>query len=121
MPNLGFTIKQDKELTRDFKKWVLVRKSLGLQSFGMNMVELPSGDSIPEHDEVSRDQEEVFYIVKCTATMVINGVEYAAPEGTFIRLDVEPKRFVKNKSESLVIFLIISAPRTSGYEPLDWA
>src|SRR3989344_5139347 len=106
MPDLGFTIKKDGELTRDFKKWVLVRKSLDLKAFGMNMVELPSGDAIPEHDEVARDQEEVFYIVKGTATMVIDGVELEAPEGTFIRLDVALQRSVKNKTESLVTFLI---------------
>ncbi len=38
---------------------MLVRKSLG----GLNLVELPQGGSIPEHDETERDQEEVFYVV----------------------------------------------------------
>ena len=50
----GFTIKHDDELERDYGKWVLVRKSLGLSAFGMNAVELPPGDSIPEHDETER-------------------------------------------------------------------
>lgn len=116
-----FTIKRDEELIRDFKKWVLVRKSLGLQAFGMNIVELPPGETIPEHTEIDRDQEEVFFILRGVAIMVIDGKEYEAPEGTFIRLDPEPSRYVKNKSDSVIKILIISAPRTSGYEPLDWA
>ena len=116
-----FTIKHDKDLIREYDIWVLVRKSLGLNAFGMNLIELPPGESIPEHTEVERDHEEVFYVVKGTGTMVIDGKEYEAPEGTFIRLDPEPQRYIKNKSSELIKFLIISAPRTSGYEPLDWA
>ena len=52
----GFTIRHDEEPERAFDVWVLVRKSLGLRGFGINMVELPQGGSIPEHDEMGRDQ-----------------------------------------------------------------
>ena len=55
----AFTIKKDSELLRDYEKWILVRKSLELMSFGINMVDLKPGESIPEHDEIERDQEEV--------------------------------------------------------------
>ena len=60
----GFTIKHDDELERDYGKWVLVRRSLGLSAFGMNAVELPPGESIPEHDETERDHEEVFLVLE---------------------------------------------------------
>src|SRR3972149_35841 len=59
----GFTISHDEELEGAFDVWVLVRKTLGVQAFGINMVELPQGASIPEHDETPRDQEELFYVV----------------------------------------------------------
>jgi quercetin dioxygenase-like cupin family protein len=36
--------------------WLLVRRSLGLAAFGINMVEIAPGESIPEHDETGRDQ-----------------------------------------------------------------
>lgn len=116
-----FTIKQDHELTREYEKWILVRKSLGLRSFGMNMVDLKPGERIPEHTETNRDQEEVFVVLKGTATMVIDGTEYDAPEGTFIRLDPSPKRYIVNKGPAPVRVLIVSAPTTSGYRPMDWA
>ena len=117
----GFTIVHMDDFERPFPKWALARKSLGLQSFGMNVVELPPGETIPEHTEVESDQEEVFIVLSGSATMVIDGVDHPAPAGTFARLDPEPKRTVVNRSENDATLLIVSAPRTSGYKPLDWA
>jgi len=117
----GFTIKHDDELERDYGKWVLVRRSLGLGSFGMNAVELPPGDSIPEHDETGRAHEEVFLVLEGEPTIVVNGVEHPLREGSFARLAPEPKRTVRNDGDSVARVLIVSAPVTSGYEPLGWA
>jgi len=117
----GFTIVHLDELERPFPKWALARKSLGLRSFGMNLVELPPGETIPEHDETGSDQEEVFIVLSGEPTMVIDGVDHPAPAGTFVRLDPEPKRTVVNRSSTEATVLIVSAPRTSGYTPMDWA
>ena len=116
-----FTIVHADDFERPFPKWALARKSLGVSSFGMNVVELPPGESIPEHDEVDRDQEEVFVTLAGNAIFVIDGEEHPAPVGTYARLDPEPRRTVVNRSELDATVLIVSAPRTSGYEPLDWA
>jgi uncharacterized cupin superfamily protein len=115
-----YTIAHADDFERPFPKWALARKSLGLTSFGMNIVELPPGESIPEHDEVDRDQEEVFVTLEGEATFVIDGEEHPAPPGTYARLDPEPVRTVVNRSDRAATVLIVSAPRTSGYEPLDW-
>ena len=117
----GFTIVHLSEFERPFPKWALARKSLGLQYFGMNVVELPPGEMIPEHDEADRDQEEVFITLSGEATMVIDGQDHPAPAGTFTRLDPEPQRTVVNKGDGDVTVLIVSAPRTSGYTPPPWA
>jgi hypothetical protein len=53
--------------------------------------------------------------------VVIDGNEHPAPAGTFVRLDPEPKRTVLNRSDGDAVVLIVSAPRTSGYTPMDWA
>jgi quercetin dioxygenase-like cupin family protein len=117
----GFTIKHDDELERDYGKWVLVRRSLGLGAFGMNAVELPPGESIPEHDETERSHEEVFLVLEGSPTLVIEGSDHQLRAGSFARLDPEPKRTVRNDGDSLARVLIVSAPVTSGYEPLGWA
>ena len=101
--------------------WRLVRRTLGLGAFGLNVVDIPPGEQIPEHDETGRDQEEVFFVIAGNPTLVLDGEDHAAPAGTFARLDPEPKRTVVNRSENDATLLIVSAPRTSGYTPLDWA
>jgi uncharacterized cupin superfamily protein len=109
------------ELEHPWPKWILVRKSLGVGSFGMNITELQPGEQIPEHDERDRDQEEVFFTLSGSPSIVIDGKKLATPEGTFVRVDPVHKRYVVNNGETVARVLIASAPTTSGYEPMDWA
>jgi len=115
-----FTIKHSDEFEQN-GKWLLARRSLGVESFGINVVDIPPGESIPEHDEVDRDQEEVFLVLSGTPTIVINGEEHPTTAGTYARLSPQPRRTVVNNGEEVASVLIISAPRTSGYEPMSWA
>jgi uncharacterized cupin superfamily protein len=101
--------------------WSLVRRSLGVESFGINLVEIAPGDAIPGHDETARDQEELFVVLEGEPVVEIDGIEHPAPAGTFARLDPEPHRRVVNPGRAPARVLIVSAPRTSGYEPMDWA
>jgi uncharacterized cupin superfamily protein len=101
--------------------WSLVRRSLGIASFGVNLVEIAPGAAIPEHDETARDQEELFVVLSGAATLVVDGVDHPAPAGTFARLDPEPTRTVRNDGAEPAEVLIVSAPRSSGYAPLEWA
>lgn len=117
----GVTIKHDEELEREYGKWVLVRRSLGVGSFGLNVVELPTGEEIPEHDETERDQEEVFLVLDGSPTLVVDGAEHGLRPGSFARLDPEPKRTVRNDGDGVARVLIVSAPVSSGYEPMGWA
>jgi uncharacterized cupin superfamily protein len=101
--------------------WQLVRRTLGLQAFGINVVEIGSGEQIPEHDELDRDQEEIFFVLGGEPTLVIDGEDHAAPAGTFARLDPEHKRTMRNDANDAAEVLIVSAPRSSGYAPMEWA
>ena len=116
----GVTIRRREDMERD-GNWLLVRRSLGLGAFGMNLVEIPPGERIPEHDETGRDQEEVFLVLEGTPSLVVDGREIEAPAGTFARLDPHLQRTVVNHGDEPAAVLIMSAPRTSGYEPMDWA
>jgi len=101
--------------------WRLVRRTLGLRSFGVNLVEIPSGGQIPEHDETGRDQEELFLTLSGSPTLVIDGADHQLPTGTFARLDPEHGRTVRNDGAEPARVLIVSAPQSSGYEPMSWA
>jgi uncharacterized cupin superfamily protein len=100
--------------------WALARKSLGIGAFGMNLVEIGPGGQIPEHDENDRDQEEVFIVWEGHAVAVVDGIESSAPAGTFVRVSPAVRRTIKNDSDAATKVLIVSAPRSSGYEPMGW-
>src|SRR3954468_23224399 len=106
----GFTIAAADDMERS-GNWLLVRRALGLQAFGINMVDIEPGERIPEHDETGRDQEEVFLALDGDATLVIDGDEHDLPEGSFARLDPERTRTVVNRCGRTIRVLIASAPR----------
>jgi quercetin dioxygenase-like cupin family protein len=116
----GFTIKH----LDDFEtngRWSLVRRGLDVSSFGLNVVEIEQGYSIPEHNEAERDQEEVFIVMDGDAVLVIDGEEHPAPRGTFCRVSPPLLRTVRNDGADPVRLLIVSAPTTSGYTDMGWA
>ena len=117
----GLTIRHDEDLERAYGKWVLVRRSLDIGSFGINAVELQPGEAIPEHDEAGRAHEEVFLVLDGDAVMVVEGVDHPLRRGSYARLDPALRRTVRNDSGAVARVLIISAPVASGYEPLEWA
>jgi uncharacterized cupin superfamily protein len=116
----SYSIAHSDELERT-GNWRLVRRSLGCQAFGVNLVEIMPHESIPEHDETDRDQEELFFVLDGEPSLVIDGVEHAIPAGTFARVDPEHRRTVRNDGARVASVLIVSAPRSSGYEPMEWA
>jgi len=116
----GYAIAHRDELERS-GNWTLVRRALGCHAFGVNLVEIPPGESIPEHDETERDQEELFLVISGSPTLVIDDKDHRAPTGTFARLDPPHRRAVRNDSAEPCSVLIVSAPTTSGYKPMDWA
>jgi uncharacterized cupin superfamily protein len=116
----GVTIRRREDLERT-GNWLLARRSLGLSAFGMNLVEIPPGERIPEHTEAERDQEEVFVVLEGSPSLVVDGREIEAPAGTFARLDPHLSRTVVNYGDEPASVLIISAPRSSGYQPMEWA
>lgn len=71
----------------DFERngnWALARKSLGVSAFGINLVSIPAGETIPEHDETGRDQEEVFIVLSSTPEMVVDGERLPRPDGNLL-------------------------------------
>jgi quercetin dioxygenase-like cupin family protein len=102
----GYTIRH----LDDFEKngrWSLVRRGLDVASFGLNVVEIEQGYSIPEHNEADRDQEEVFIVLDGDAVIVVEGEEHQAPKGTFCRVAPPLLRTVRNDGEAPVQLFIL--------------
>ena len=120
MPAEALTIRTVDDMERT-GAWALARRSLGVTAFGLNVVDIAPGEAIPEHDEVDRDQEEVFLTLVRDADARGGRHDHPLPAGTFARLDPQPRRTVRNDGAEPARVLIVSAPRTSGYEPMGWA
>ena len=101
--------------------WHLVRRSLGVTAFGLNVVRIPPGESIPEHDEIDRDQEEVFLTLAGSPTLVLAGERRPLPVWTFARVDPEVRCTVANDGDDEAVVLIASAPTTGCHAPNEGA
>src|SRR5436309_15982876 len=91
----GYAIAHRAELERT-GNWSLVRRSLGCRFFGVNLVDIPPGESIPEHDETERDQEELFFVLAGSPRLVIDGEDHPAPAGTSPRRATRHRPTVRN-------------------------
>src|SRR5688572_19729002 len=87
--------------------WRLARRSLGVEAFGINIVDIVPGDRIPEHDETERDQEEVFVVLHGTATLLVDGTPHLMPQGSLARLDPDLRRTVANEGDEVASVMII--------------
>jgi uncharacterized cupin superfamily protein len=116
----SLTIRHVDEFPRD-GGWRLARRALGVRAFGLNVVDVPPGGSLPAHTEQDPDQEEVYVVLSGSPTITVDGVVHPAPAGTFVRLDPAPLRAVHNPGPEPARLLMVSAPVSSGYEPMEWA
>jgi uncharacterized cupin superfamily protein len=121
----GYTIKRAAEFESLHGSgdvtWRLCRRSLGVESFGINLIEIPAGSSIVEHDETESGQEEVYAVLEGEGTLLLDGEEHRAPAGTWARISPEVKRNLLNRSEAPLTALLVGVPRGTGYSPPGWA
>jgi quercetin dioxygenase-like cupin family protein len=71
----------------------LVRHGLGVESFGLQVIEMPANaDQYPEHDHEHDGQEEVYTVLEGAATIQVDGTEHELEPGTFVRVGPGAKR-----------------------------
>ena len=117
---MSHTIAHTDHLDRE-GSWLLARRTLDVRSFGINVVDVPPGGELPAHSETDPDQEEVYLVLDGRPTIRIGEDEHELTAGTFVRLDPEPVRSVVNRTREPARLLMVSAPITSGFAPMDWA
>lgn len=101
--------------------WKLARKALGTAAFGYNLVEIEPGGQIPEHDEASSGQVELYIVLEGEAVMRLDGEDHPAPAGTFASIEPPASRTILNRSDSPVLALLIGVDPKGSYEPMSWA
>jgi quercetin dioxygenase-like cupin family protein len=68
-------------------------RALGVSAWGMNVIEIDAGcEKYPEHDHVKDGQEEVYVLLRGSATLQAGGKEWTLQAGTLVRVGPETKR-----------------------------
>ena len=71
----------------------LVRHGLGVESFGLQVIDMPpNADRYPEHDHAEDGQEEVYVVVRGGGTIRLDGSEEELRPGQFVFLSPDQKR-----------------------------
>ena len=96
-----------------------VRRAVGAKAFGCNYFIFLPNQQGREHDHGDSNQEEVYFVVKGSGTMRIDGREVELQPGRFIRVDPAATRVPVSGPDGLE-FLTIGAPLDSQYEPPSW-
>jgi mannose-6-phosphate isomerase-like protein (cupin superfamily) len=96
-----------------------VRRTLGVTAFGINHFSLPPEQEGREHDHAESGQEEVYFVVRGSGTMRIDGEELELREGRFVRVDGASTRQPVAGPDGLE-FVTVGAPVGGGYEPPAW-
>jgi mannose-6-phosphate isomerase-like protein (cupin superfamily) len=95
------------------------RRALGARAFGFNYMTFPPNTEGREHSHAQTEHEEVYFVVKGSGTMRIDGEEVELRPGRLIRVDPEATRVPSSGDEGLE-FLAIGALIGGGYEPPEW-
>ncbi|MCP3982061.1 MAG: cupin domain-containing protein [bacterium] len=116
-----FTVKRIEEMENIWEGlMVRARASLGVTSFGMQVLNLPPGfEQYPEHDEEESGQEEVYVAMKGSGRLVIGGEDHKLEPGVFARVASGTSRRVFPGNDGLQLLVIGGVPG-KGFEPGSW-
>jgi mannose-6-phosphate isomerase-like protein (cupin superfamily) len=96
-----------------------VRRALGARAFGSNYFTLGPGIIGREHDHAESGMEEVYFGVRGSGTMRVDGEEIELRPRIFLRVDGESTRVPVSGDDGLE-FVTFGAPLDHPYEPPDW-
>jgi mannose-6-phosphate isomerase-like protein (cupin superfamily) len=93
----------------------LAGDELGVQSFGLQVLDLPGGFAdYPEHDHAADRQEEVYVVLEGSADFELDGERAHAEAGALVRVDPDAKRKLVPGPDGVRVLAIGCAP--GGYE-----
>jgi hypothetical protein len=78
-----------------FGSFKRARATLGVESFGMQVIDMPpNATQYPEHDESGSGQEEVFVVLRGGGELEVDGERVAIDPETMVRVGPSAKRKV---------------------------
>jgi quercetin dioxygenase-like cupin family protein len=106
------TIKKLDEFEATFGgSFKLVRHGLGVEAFGIQVIDMPANiDQYPEHDHSDDGQEEVYTVLEGSATLQADGEEFKLEPGVFARVPAGQKRKIVTTSTPVRLLAIGGVP-----------
>jgi mannose-6-phosphate isomerase-like protein (cupin superfamily) len=117
-----FTLKQIDDLAAIHGGAVkLAADELGVESFGMQVLDFPAGfDGYPEHDHSQDGQEEVYVVLEGSAEFEVAGERATAGAGSMLRVGPNAKRTLVPGEQGVRILAIGCAPGRAYDRPSDF-
>jgi mannose-6-phosphate isomerase-like protein (cupin superfamily) len=108
-----YTVKRFDEM--DSKRggaFKLARASLGVTSFGMQIIELPphSGEFYPNHDHLHDGQEEVYVVLDGGGEIAIGDERIALAPDTAVRVGPDAKRQLFPGDDGMRVLVLGGVP-----------
>ena len=115
-----YTVKRIDEMDTAFAgTFKRARAELGVQSFGMQVIDLPPNlDQYPEHDHAEAGQEEVFWVVRGSGEIEIDGERQALDPEVMVRVGPAARRKIYSGPEGLRLIALGGVPG-KAYEAPD--
>jgi uncharacterized cupin superfamily protein len=89
----------------------LVRDGLGVESFGMQVIDMPpNADAYPEHDHSKEGQEEVYGVLRGACTLIVGGKEHELGPDMFARVGPNETRKIVTKDQPVRILALGAVP-----------
>lgn len=96
-----------------------VRRAVGARAFGFNYFTIPPGIEGGEHDHAEANQEEVYFVVRGSGVMRVDGEDVELRPGRFLRVDPDSTRVPVAGDDGLE-FVTFGAPLDGKYDPPPW-
>jgi tetratricopeptide (TPR) repeat protein len=105
-------------------QWRPLRRTLGIESFGINAYTANAGDLVvEEHDETGAGaghHQELYVVVTGHATFTVDGEEIDAPVGTCVFLDDPQERRAARALEDGTTVLAVGGERGAAFKVSPW-
>jgi hypothetical protein len=101
-----------------FGSFKRARAQLGVESFGMQVIDMPAkAEQYPEHDHVEDGQEEVFVVLRGSGHIEVDGERHAIDPEMMIRVGPEPKRKIWPGQNGMRVLAIGGCPGRAYQAP----
>jgi len=118
----AYTVKPIDEMETHFHGAVkLAAAELGVESFGLQVLDFPAGFSdYPQHDHSEDGQEEVYVVLRGAAEFDVDGERVAVGAGSMLRVAPEAQRRLEPGPEGVRILAIGSTVEGRYERPADF-